>query len=77
MKLHILVIWLFVFAAVYLVRYHVFDGPTQLDELETELAQAKVEIEVLVKSIINDLRLLLSKAFNLGFQMLAVMHIFE
>lgn len=34
-----------VFAAIYLVRYHIFDGDTQLDELETELADARIEIE--------------------------------
>lgn len=34
-----------VFAVVYLARYHVFDGPSQIDELETELAEAKIAIE--------------------------------
>lgn len=34
-----------VFAAIYLVRYHIFDGETQIDELETELADARIEIE--------------------------------
>ncbi|TWO31988.1 c-type cytochrome [Seonamhaeicola sediminis] len=34
-----------VFAAVYLVRFHIFDGPGQFDELETELADAKAAIE--------------------------------
>jgi len=34
-----------VFAAIYLVRYHIFDGKTQVDELETELAEARIEIE--------------------------------
>lgn len=34
-----------VFAAVYLVRYHIFDGPNQYQELETEYAQAAIEIE--------------------------------
>lgn len=34
-----------VFAVVYLVRYHVLDGPSQLDELETELADARESIE--------------------------------
>lgn len=34
-----------IFAVVYLLRYHVFDGPTQIDELETELAEAKIAIE--------------------------------
>uniref|UniRef100_UPI0030DBB435 cbb3-type cytochrome c oxidase N-terminal domain-containing protein n=1 Tax=Bizionia echini TaxID=649333 RepID=UPI0030DBB435 len=34
-----------IFAAVYLVRYHVFDGKNQYDELETEYAQAAISIE--------------------------------
>ncbi|MGJ8593384.1 MAG: cbb3-type cytochrome c oxidase N-terminal domain-containing protein [Aquaticitalea sp.] len=34
-----------IFAAVYLVKYHIFDGDNQYDELETEYAQAKVELE--------------------------------
>jgi cytochrome c oxidase cbb3-type subunit III len=34
-----------IFAVVYLLRYHVFDGATQIDEYETELAQAKIAIE--------------------------------
>jgi cytochrome c oxidase cbb3-type subunit III len=34
-----------VFAAVYLLRYHVFNGSTQQDEYETELAEAKIAIE--------------------------------
>ncbi len=34
-----------VFAAIYLLRFQVFNGPTQIDELETELAQAKLSIE--------------------------------
>jgi len=34
-----------VFAVVYLARYHVFDGATQIDELETELAEAKIAIQ--------------------------------
>jgi cytochrome c oxidase cbb3-type subunit 3 len=34
-----------IFAVVYLLRYHVFDGPTQIDELETELAEARIAIE--------------------------------
>ncbi len=33
-----------VFAVVYFVYYQVFDGPTQIDEYETEVAQAKVDI---------------------------------
>ncbi len=38
------------FAAIYLVRYHMFDGPGQIDELETELAEAKVAIEAYKKT---------------------------
>ncbi len=34
-----------VFAAIYLLRFHVFNGPTQIDELTTELAQAKLAVE--------------------------------
>ncbi|MCB0447530.1 MAG: c-type cytochrome [Gelidibacter sp.] len=34
-----------IFGAIYLVKYHVFDGDTQYDELETEYAQAKIELE--------------------------------
>jgi cytochrome c oxidase cbb3-type subunit 3 len=34
-----------IFAAAYLMRYHVFDGPTQIDEFETELAVAKAALE--------------------------------
>lgn len=34
-----------VFAAVYLLRYHVFNGPTQYDELESTLEIAKMELE--------------------------------
>ncbi|TYA92312.1 cbb3-type cytochrome c oxidase N-terminal domain-containing protein [Seonamhaeicola marinus] len=34
-----------VFAAIYLVRFHILDGPGQIDELETELAEAKTAIE--------------------------------
>lgn len=39
-----------VFAAIYLVRYHIFDGDTQIDELETELAEARVETETYKKT---------------------------
>tara|TARA_R110002049_G_scaffold193915_2_gene362773 strand:- start:2094 stop:3041 length:948 start_codon:yes stop_codon:yes gene_type:complete len=39
-----------IFAAVYLLRYHVFDGPSQIDELETELADAKTAIETYKKT---------------------------
>ncbi len=34
-----------IFGAIYLLRYDVFDGETQFDELETEYAQAKIAIE--------------------------------
>lgn len=34
-----------IFGAVYMVRYHVFNGENQYEELEATLAQAKVEIE--------------------------------
>ena len=34
-----------IFGAIYLLRYEVFDGETQFDELETEYAQAKIAIE--------------------------------
>tara|TARA_R110002072_G_scaffold172324_8_gene326394 strand:+ start:6012 stop:6977 length:966 start_codon:yes stop_codon:yes gene_type:complete len=34
-----------IFAAVYMVRYHVFDGPTQEEEYRREVAAAQVEIE--------------------------------
>ncbi len=39
-----------IFAVVYLARYHVFDGDTQIDELETELAEAKIAIEAYKKT---------------------------
>ena len=42
-----------IFAAIYLVRYHIFDGPTQLDELETELAEAQTAIEEYKKTAKN------------------------
>lgn len=34
-----------IFAVVYMVRFHVFDGENQYDELQTTLAEAKVELE--------------------------------
>ncbi|MGB1309248.1 MAG: cbb3-type cytochrome c oxidase N-terminal domain-containing protein, partial [Oceanihabitans sp.] len=34
-----------VFACIYLVKYHVFNGDNQYTELETEYAQAKIDIE--------------------------------
>lgn len=42
-----------VFSAIYLVRYHIFDGPTQLQEFETEMAQAKADIEEYKKTAKN------------------------
>jgi cytochrome c oxidase cbb3-type subunit 3 len=42
-----------IFAAVYLLRYHVFSGPTQIDELETELADARIAIETYKKTAKN------------------------
>ncbi|MGC6431037.1 MAG: cbb3-type cytochrome c oxidase N-terminal domain-containing protein [Jejuia sp.] len=38
------------FAAIYLVRYHIFDGDSQLDELEIELAEAKTAVEAYKKT---------------------------
>jgi len=34
-----------IFGAIYLLRFHVFNGDTQFDELETEYAEAKIAIE--------------------------------
>ena len=34
-----------IFAAVYLIRFHIFNGDNQYDELNNELAQAKIDIE--------------------------------
>jgi len=42
-----------VFAAVYLIKYHIFDGPTQLQEFETEMAEAKIAIEEYKKTAKN------------------------
>ena len=42
-----------IFAAVYLLRFHVFDGYTQIDELETELADARIAIEEYKKTAKN------------------------
>lgn len=39
-----------IFGAIYLLRYHVFNGPNQYDELEIELAEAKVAIETYKKN---------------------------
>lgn len=33
-----------IFAGVYLVRFHIFDGANQIDEYETEVAQAKLDV---------------------------------
>ena len=42
-----------IFAAIYLVRYHIFEGPTQLQEYETEMAEAKLAIEEYKKTAKN------------------------
>lgn len=34
-----------IFGAIYLMKYHVFNGDTQFQELEAEIAQAKIDIE--------------------------------
>lgn len=39
-----------VFAVVYLLRFHVFNGPSQIDELETELAEARTAIDAYKKT---------------------------
>lgn len=39
-----------VFAAVYLLKYEVFNGDSQIDEYETELADAKIAIEAYKKT---------------------------
>lgn len=41
------------FAAIYLLRFHVFNGYTQIDELETELADARIAIEAYKKTAKN------------------------
>jgi cytochrome c oxidase cbb3-type subunit 3 len=33
-----------IFAAIYLLRFQVFNGPNQIDEYETEVAQAKIDV---------------------------------
>ena len=38
---------------IYLLRFHVFDGVNQFNELETELAQAKIDIEAYKKTAKN------------------------
>lgn len=42
-----------IFAAVYLLRYHVFNGPTQIDEFETKIAIAQKEYEAWKKTAKN------------------------
>jgi cytochrome c oxidase cbb3-type subunit 3 len=39
-----------IFAVVYMVRYHIFDGTNQREELEIEIAQAKIEVEEFKKN---------------------------
>lgn len=42
-----------IFGAIYLIRYHIFDGENQFDELETELADARIAIEAYKKTAKN------------------------
>lgn len=42
-----------VFAVVYMAKYHIFDGETQAEEFETEMAQAKIDIEEYKKTAKN------------------------
>ena len=42
-----------IFAAVYLVRYHVFDGPSQITEFEVEMAEARAAVEEYKKTAKN------------------------
>jgi cytochrome c oxidase cbb3-type subunit 3 len=42
-----------VFAVLYLVNYHILDGDTQIDELQTDIAQAKIDIEEYKKTAKN------------------------
>lgn len=42
-----------IFAVVYLIRFHVFNGDNQIDEFETELAEAKTAIEAYKKTAKN------------------------
>lgn len=42
-----------IFAFVYLAKYHVFNGDSQIDELETELAEARIAIEQYKKTAKN------------------------
>lgn len=34
-----------IFAAIYLARFHIFDGNNQFEDLEADIAQAKIDIE--------------------------------
>lgn len=42
-----------IFASIYLLRFHVFDGYSQIDELETEIADARIAIEQYKKTAKN------------------------
>lgn len=42
-----------VFAFVYMARYHVFDGDTQIDEYENSIAKSQIEIEEYKKTAKN------------------------
>jgi len=42
-----------IFGAVYMVRFHIFDGDTQYDELAQNLAQAEIELEEYKKNAKN------------------------
>jgi cytochrome c oxidase cbb3-type subunit 3 len=42
-----------IFAAIYLLRFHVFDGQNQIDELETEIADARIAIDQYKKTAKN------------------------
>lgn len=42
-----------IFGAIYLIRFHVFNGENQFDELETELADARISIEEYKKTAKN------------------------
>jgi len=42
-----------IFGAIYLLRYHVFNGENQYDELDTEYAEAKIAIENYKKTAID------------------------
>ncbi len=42
-----------IFSVVYLLRYHVFDGPTQIEEFEATMVQAKIDVEEYKKTAKN------------------------